>query len=470
MSKAKDKLNKKTSKIWGGRFSRNSSSIMRDFNASISFDKRLCFYDLELSKAHSRMLSNRKIVSPAEDKKIQKGLQMIEKEITRGKFIYSNQLEDIHMNIESRLIELIGDTGKKLHTARSRNDQVVTAFKMYIRDALSETDILLKSLQSTLILKANLHTSTIMPGFTHLQIAQPISLAHHLLAYVEMFGRDRGRISDAIKRLNKSPLGAAALAGTSFPIDRFSTSKDLGFDNPVENSIDAVSDRDFVLDALSLASITMIHLSRLSEEVILWSSPGFNFIKLPENFSTGSSIMPQKKNPDAAELIRGKTGRVGAAFTNVFSMLKALPLAYSKDMQEDKEPFFDSYDTLTNCLKVADGLLKGLKFRPKEMRRILELDFSTATDLADWLVKDCDIPFRDAHTIIGKIIKYAEQRNKKLEELNYKEIVKIDSRIKNDFLKVLSIDYSLKSKISLGGTSPKLVKKAIIKAKKKWLN
>jgi argininosuccinate lyase len=364
---------------------------------------------------------------------------------------------------------LIGDVGKKLHTARSRNDQVVTTFKMYVKDELEEVDNLLKNLQGALIEQADLHIDSAMPGFTHLQIAQPIILAHHLLAYVEMFGRDRERVTDALNRMNKSPLGAAALAGTSFPIDSKKTSKLLGFSEPMENSMDAVSDRDFVFDSLSLASIVMVHLSRLSEEIILWSSPGFGFVELPESFSTGSSIMPQKKNPDSAELIRGKTGRISSAFFNVLTMMKGLPLAYFKDMQEDKEAFFDAYDNLFKCLKVAEGLMRALKFKPEAMKKMLTLGHITATDLADWLVKDFNIPFREAHSITGKIVNLAEKKNIKLEDLKLNELKIIDKRISNKVFEVLSLDSSLKSKKSLGGTAPILVKKALSKAKNKWL-
>ena len=470
MSKEKDKVTEKISKIWGGRFYKNASKMMNNFNASIKFDKRLCFQDLKLNKAHSSMLADKKIITSNENKKIQKGLKLIENEMKNDKFSFSNHLEDIHMHIEARLTELIGDAGKKIHTARSRNDQVATAFKMFVKEQLIEVEILLKQLQGSLIKQASLHVQTIMPGFTHLQIAQPITLGHHLLAYVEMFGRDRERTLDALKRLNKSPLGAAALAGTSFPIDRVQTSQKLGFSGPMENSIDAVSDRDFVFDALSLASIIMVHLSRISEELILWSSPGFGFVELPETYSTGSSIMPQKRNPDAAELIRGKTGRVAGAFLNVLTMMKGLPLAYSKDMQEDKEAFFDAYDNLVNCLMIAEGLIMELKFRPEAMKKMLALDYSTATDLADYLVRECNIPFREAHLITGKIVKFAEKKNLSLEKLKLDELLSIDKRINNSVFKVLSVENSLKSKKSFGGTSPVLVKRALSKAKKKWLS
>ena len=469
MNKSKSKKNKQTSSIWGGRFIKDSSEIMKNINASIWFDNRLAFHDIVLSKEHSNMLYKQKIISHKENRIIQKGLKQIESEMINDQFYFSDELEDIHMHIEARLIELIGDTGKKLHTARSRNDQVATSFKMWVRDELDTLLILIKNLQASIIKQAEAHINTILPGFTHLQPAQPISLAHHLLAYVEMLGRDRTRLEDAKNRLNKSPLGAAALAGTSFPIDRFYTAKALGFDNPMENSIDAVSDRDFVLEILSNASIIMVHLSRLAEEVVIWSSPGFNFITLPDSFSTGSSIMPQKRNPDAAELIRGKTGRVSSAFNNVLTMLKGLPLAYSKDMQEDKEPFFDAIDNLKLCLSVSEGLVKEISFNVDEMKKMAELGYITATDIADWLVKECNIPFRDAHSITGRVVKYAEKNNLTLDEVSINEFKKIDKRITSNILKVLTLQNSLESRNSYGGTAPKLVKKALKKAKIKWL-
>ena len=469
MNKAKTKKNKQTSKIWGGRFKKDSSEIMKSINASIWFDKRLAFHDISLSKAHADMLFNKGIIANAENRKIQRGLNTIKKEITQNNFVYSDALEDIHMHIEARLIDLIGDAGKKLHTARSRNDQVATSFKMWVRDELDLVLELIKNLQGSLISQAQLNIDTILPGFTHLQPAQPISLSHHLLAYVEMLGRDRSRIEDTRDRLNKSPLGSAALAGTSFPIDRFATAKALGFSKPMENSIDAVSDRDFVLEALSNASIIMVHLSRLAEEIVIWASPGFNFINLPDAFSTGSSIMPQKRNPDAAELIRGKTGRVSSAFYNVLTMLKGLPLAYSKDMQEDKEPFFDAFDNLKLCLKVAAGLIKEIEFNKESMKSMAELGYITATDLADWLVKECNIPFRDAHSITGKVVKYAEKNNMALDQISIENFKNIDKRISNNVLSILSLKNSLESRDSFGGTAPKIVKKALKKAIETWL-
>jgi len=466
----KVKVNKnKSSKIWGGRFEKNSSKLMKEINSSISFDKRLAMHDLQLSRAHSNMLAKNKIILKVENKKIQKGLNIIETEILENKFKFTPDLEDIHMHIEVRLIDLIGDAGKKLHTARSRNDQVATSFKMWVRDEIDLIENKLKIFQKALLDQAENNLETIMPGFTHMQAAQPVSLAHHLLSYVEMLGRDRSRISDSKNRLLECPLGAAALAGTSFPIDRFQTSKELGFNSPMLNSIDAVSDRDFVVEALSIATLIMVHISRLSEEIIIWASPGFNFVKLPESYSTGSSIMPQKRNPDSAELIRGKTGRVASAYQNVITMLKGLPLSYSKDMQEDKEAIFDSFDNLKICLDVATGLIQEINFNSKNMYKMAKLGYITATDLADWLVKEGDIPFRDAHAITGKIVKLAEKKNVGLDELTLSDLKTINNNISKEALKVLSLEYSLESRDSFGGTAPKIVRKALKKAKKQWL-
>ena len=468
MNKVKSNKNK-ASQIWGGRFKKDSSKIMKEINSSIGFDKRLAIHDIQLSRIHSNMLAKNKIILKSENKNIQKGLNIIEKEILNNKFKFTPELEDIHMHIEARLTNLIGDAGKKLHTARSRNDQVATSFKMWVRDEIEIIDSKLKDFQQALLDQADKHTETILPGFTHLQPAQPVSLAHHLLSYVEMLGRDRERIIDNKKRLLECPLGAAALAGTSFPIDRFQTSKELGFKKPMLNSIDAVSDRDFVLESLSIATIIMVHISRLSEEIIIWSSPGFNFIELPEAFSTGSSIMPQKRNPDSAELIRGKTGRVASAYQNVITMLKGLPLSYSKDMQEDKEAVFDSFDNLKICLDVGIGLIKEINFNVTSMYEMAKIGYITATDLADWLVKEAGMPFRDAHTITGKVVKLAENKKVGLDDLTLSELKNIDKNISKEALKVLSLEYSLKSRDSFGGTAPKMVKKALKQARIQWL-
>lgn len=468
MNKVKSNKNK-ASQIWGGRFEKDSSKLMKEINSSINFDKRLAMHDIQLSRVHSNMLAQNKIILKSENKKIQKGLNIIEKEILENKFKFSADLEDIHMHIEARLTDLIGDAGKKLHTARSRNDQVATSFKMWVRDEIETIDDKIKNFQKALLNQAEKHIETIMPGFTHLQAAQPVSLAHHLLSYVEMLGRDRLRILDSKKRLLECPLGSAALAGTSYPIDRFKTSKDLGFKTPMLNSIDAVSDRDFVLESLSIATLIMVHISRLSEEIIIWASPGFNFVKLPEAFSTGSSIMPQKRNPDSAELIRGKTGRIASAYQNIVTMLKGLPLSYSKDMQEDKEAVFDSFDNLKICLDVAIGLIKEINFNTKNMYEMAKLGYLTATDLADWLVKEAGVPFRDAHAITGKVVKLAESKNLGLNELKLNDLRSINENISEETLKVLSLEYSLKSRDSFGGTAPKMVKKAIKKAKIQWL-
>ena len=466
----KVKSNKKNSfQMWGARFNKDSSKIMKEINSSIDFDKRLAMHDIELSRAHSNMLAKNKIILKSENKNIQKGLNIIEKEILNNKFKFTADLEDIHMHIESRLIDLIGSAGKKIHTARSRNDQVATSFKMWIRDEINIINIDIKNLQNVLINQAEKHVDTILPGFTHLQAAQPVSLAHHFMSYVEMLVRDRERIKDSMKRLLKCPLGAAALAGTSYPIDRFQTSKELGFDAPMNNSIDAVSDRDFVVESLFISTLIMVHISRLCEEIILWSSPGFNFIELPDAFSTGSSIMPQKRNPDSAELIRGKTGRVASAYQNVITMLKGLPLSYSKDMQEDKEAVFDAFDNLKICLKVCAGLIEKLKFNKKNMYDMAKLGYITATDLADWLVKELNIPFRDAHSITGEIVKLAERKKVGMDALSLNDLRKIDKRITSDALKVMSLEYSMASRNSFGGTSPKAVRKSLKKAKLMWL-
>ena len=371
---------------------------MAFLNASINFDKKLYEADIEASVCHAEMLANQNIIKIQESEQIKKGLLQIKKEIKNNKITFKNELEDIHTHIEARLIEIIGSTGKKLHTARSRNDQVATATKIWTREQCKEIDALLKKLQSSLLVKAKKHLNDIMPGFTHLQPAQPILLSHHLLAYVNMFGRDRENYF-SLKRHNFSPLGSAALAGTTFNINRQETANKLGFQGIMRNSLDAVSDRDFILDTLNLCSLIFIHLSRLSEEIILWSSTGFNFITLSDKYSTGSSIMPQKKNPDAAELIRGKSGRIIGNYVSLFNVMKGLPLAYSKDMQEDKEPLFDSVETTKTCLQAMIGMINSIKFMPENMRMMCSLGFLNATDMADWFVQELNIPFRDAHKL-----------------------------------------------------------------------
>jgi len=414
-------------------------------------------------------LAKQNIISKGEGLKIINGLKRIYKEIEKGKFNFKTELEDIHMNVESRLKEIIGDTAGKLHTARSRNDQVSTDLRLWVRNAISILDKELKELQKRLIVLAESNTSTIMPGFTHLQNAQPITFGHHLLAYVEMFGRDRSRLFDCSKRLNINPLGSAALAGTAFPIDRQSTTKELNFSSPTTNSIDAVSDRDFVMEFLSISAITSIHISRLSEEIVIWCSDQFNFIKLSDKFSTGSSIMPQKRNPDAAELARGKSGRIIGSLMSILVVLKGLPLSYSKDLQEDKEGLFDSFDSLYICIKACIGMISDVTINKEKMLEASKRGHTTATDLADWLVKELKIPFRKSHEISGRIVKLAEKNNCLLHELPIDSFKSIEKKINNNVFKVLSVENSVKSKISYGGTSPKEVLKQIKNAKRRFL-
>ncbi len=413
------------SKIWGGRFSSSSNKLMEEFNSSIQFDKKLYKQDIEASIVHAEMLCKQKIISEKDFKLIKTGLNKIKTEISNNNFTFSIKLEDIHMNIENRLVDLIGDAGKKLHTGRSRNDQVATDIKLWLRDSIDQIEINLKLLQKTLIDKSELYYDMLMPGYTHLQVAQPVTFGHHLLAYVEMLGRDRGRLTDCRKRLNELPLGSAALAGTSYPIDRDFVSKKLGFDKPTKNSMDGVSDRDFAVEFMSATSLIAIHLSRLAEELVIWSSDRFNFIKLPESFTTGSSIMPQKRNPDAAELIRAKPGRIFGNMLSLMTVLKGLPMTYGKDMQEDKEPIFDTARTIQMCIVNMDGMIKGLQPIPNNMIEALQKGFPTATDLADYLVINLDIPFRDAHHLTGRIVLLAEEKDCTLESLSLKDIQKI---------------------------------------------
>ncbi len=461
---------KKNKNLWSGRFSESPSDTMVRINASISFDKKLYKKDIEASKVHATMLGNQKIISEVELKKIISALNKIENEFKKNKIKFNDKLEDIHTHVENRLIELLGSLGKKLHTARSRNDQVATDIKLWIREENNLINQLLQDLQKILIIKAEKNILTYMPGFTHLQAAQPITLAHHLLAYVNMFGRDRENNKSLISRHNYSPLGSAALAGTTFNINRDETASKLGFIAPMSNSIDAVSDRDFVLDTLNLCCSIFIHLSRLSEELILWSSPGFDFINLPDAFSTGSSIMPQKRNPDAAELIRGKSGRIIGNYVALFNVMKALPLAYSKDMQEDKEPLFDSIQTTKDSLNVMSEMLRKITFNADNMLKMCSKGHITATDVADNLVAELKIPFRDAHRITGKLVSLADIKNLQIYELKINDFKKIDNRINKNILKKITLAASIKNKISLGGTSPKNIKKEIFYAKEKWLN
>lgn len=454
-----------TNKMWGGRFASGPSEIMEEINASIGYDQRLYNQDINGSIAHAEMLADAGILSKTDLKKIIQGLEKIRKEIKSGNFTFSRQLEDIHMNVESRLRELIGDAAGRLHTARSRNDQVATDFKLYVRDTIDHFISQLGTLQLALAKKSEEHADVVMPGYTHLQTAQPVTFGHHCLAYVEMLGRDRTRFIDARKRLNECPLGAAALAGTSFPINRKMTAKALGFDRPTANSLDSVADRDFILETLSAASISAIHLSRFAEELVIWSSAEFNFVKLSDSFTTGSSIMPQKRNPDAAELIRAKVGRIIGAFNGLSIVMKGLPLAYSKDMQEDKEMAFDALDNYSLALAALTGMIKDLAPNKEKMAASAGGGFSTATDIADWLVRVINLPFRDAHHTTGSIVALAEKKALRLHELTLSDMQSIEPKITKDIFDVLSVENSVKSRKSYGGTAPTEVRKMA----KKWI-
>ncbi|MBI0018290.1 argininosuccinate lyase [Commensalibacter sp. W8133] len=433
---------------------------MEQINASIGFDKNLWKQDIQGSIAHAEMLAKQKIISETDKNSIHQGLREIEQEIQSGQFEFSRALEDIHMNIEARLAERIGEAGKRLHTARSRNDQVATDFRLWIRQNIDELIPMINHLMLTLASRALEYAETAMPGFTHLQSAQPVTFGHHLLAYTEMLNRDRGRLIDARRRLNENPLGAAALAGTSFPIDRQLTSKLLGFDRPMANSLDAVSDRDFALEYLSALSIISIHLSRMAEEIVIWCSPPFSFIQLSDAYTTGSSIMPQKRNPDAAELVRAKVGRISGALTGLLTVMKGLPLAYVKDMQEDKEQVFAATETIILCLAACSGMIADLKANQDNMAYWAGSGFSTATDLADWLVKELELPFRTAHHVTGKIVSYAETHNLALENVPLQKMQEIEPLINNDIYSVLGVQSSLASRTSEGGTAPKNVRKS----------
>ena len=464
-----EKLGKKKSNImWGGHFNQAPDQIMQEINASVGFDKRLYVEDITGSLAHVKMLAKQKIIPRDDAKKISQGLEKIKDEILRDEFDFKEELEDIHMNIEARLKDIIGEVAGKLHTGRSRNDQVATDFKIFVRKANNEVVGLLKELIASLLKKAENHIDVILPGYTHLQAAQPVSLAHHFLAYVEMLGRDLSRFEDANDRLNESPLGAAALAGTSFSIDRKFTAVELGFKKPSENSLDSVSDRDFALDFLANSSIAMGHLSRFAEEIVIWMSQEFKFITLSDSFTTGSSIMPQKRNPDAAELIRGKTGRVYGNLMTLLTVMKSLPLAYSKDLQEDKEPVFDSYDTMIIALKVFKGMVDNMQVNKENMFAATDRGFITATDLADYLVQKYQIPFRRAHHITGKVVKLAEIKGCNLEEIELSELQQIEAKIDQDIYSVLTVLNSVNSRESYGGTACGSVKQAIKRAKKKY--
>ncbi len=450
-----------TNKMWGGRFSRGPDAIMEDINTSIDFDKRLAEQDLAGSLAHAAMLGAAGIIESADAEKIRTGLETIKAELAAGTFPFRRSFEDIHLNVEARLAELIGDAAGRLHTARSRNDQVATDFRLWVRDACARADLMLKALQSALLAQAETHAETIMPGYTHMQPAQPVTFGHHCLAYVEMLERDRSRFRDAGKRLNESPLGAAALAGTPYKIDRAMTAKALGFDGPMRNSLDAVSARDFALEYLSACAIAATHLSRLAEEIVLWASPAYGFIKLSDAFSTGSSIMPQKRNPDAAELVRAKVGRILGAFVGLLTVVKGLALAYAKDLQEDKEPVFAAHDALELSLAAMAGMFGDLTVDAPAMRRAAEKGYPTATDLADWVVTNLKKPFREAHHIAGAAVARAESLNLSLEKLPLSELKSVEPGITDAIYKVLSLEASVNARTSFGGTAPLRVREQI---------
>ncbi len=451
--------------MWGGRFADGPSAVMREINASIPFDKRLWQQDIAASKAHVAMLGATGILSAADQHAISAGLDAVAADYARDGVSEDLALEDIHMVTETRLAEKIGPVAGRLHTARSRNDQVATDFKLWVRDAIDAVDMGLKALRLAIIARAEEHAEDVMPGFTHLQSAQPVTLGHHLMAWQEMIRRDASRFADARKRLNQCPLGSAALAGSSFPIDRFQTATSLGFDGPTANSLDSVSDRDFALDYLMAASQCALHLSRMAEEIVIWASQPFGFIALPDQWSTGSSIMPQKRNPDAAELVRGHSGRIIGCATALMITMKGLPLAYSKDMQDDKPPVFEAHDLLALSIAAMTGMIESLVFRVDRMRILAETGFSTATDLADWLVREAGIPFREAHHITGQAVKLAEQRNGMLADLALEDLQAIDARFNAAVFGVLSVDASVNSRTSHGGTAPSGVRMRIAEAK-----
>src|SRR5499433_1884690 len=455
-----------SNKMWGGRFSDHPDAIMEEINASIDFDRHLYRQDIAASKAHAAMLAKQGILTSSDAAAIAKGLDTILAEIEAGKFTFKRALEDIHMNVESRLAELIGPAAGRLHTARSRNDQVATDFRLYVRAMVDAIDEALAGYQRALAEKALAHAGTVMPGFTHLQTAQPVTFGHHLLAYVEMAARDRGRFSDARRRLNECPLGAAALAGTSFPLDRVMTARALGFDRPAANSLDAVSDRDFAMEALSAAAIAAVHLSRFAEEIVIWTSPLVGFLKLSDKFTTGSSIMPQKRNPDAAELVRAKAGKVIGALDALLIVMKGLPLAYQKDMQEDKEGAMDALASLSLCLAAMTGMVRDMTADADRMRAAAGLGYTTATDLADWLVQNLKMPFRDAHHVTGRIVAAAEKAGFTLDRLPLPAMQAIEPRITMAVFRVLSVERSVASRTSFGGTAPKNVRTQA----RKWLS
>ncbi|HRP79430.1 MAG TPA: argininosuccinate lyase [Aquamicrobium sp.] len=452
---------KASNQMWGGRFASGPAAIMEAINASISFDRKLYAQDIRGSVAHLRMLAATGIISAEDQAEIERGLNTILSEIEEGRFEFSTKLEDIHMNVEARLAELIGTAAGRLHTARSRNDQVAVDFRLWVKDELLRLDAALAALIEAFLDRAEEHAGTVMPGFTHLQTAQPVTFGHHCMAYVEMFSRDLSRVRDAVARMDESPLGAAALAGTGFAIDRHMTAEALGFREPTRNSIDSVSDRDFALEFLSLAAICATHLSRLAEEIVIWSTPQFGFVRLSDQFSTGSSIMPQKKNPDAAELVRAKTGRVNGHLIGLLTVMKGLPLAYSKDMQEDKEAVFDAAETLDLMVAAMTGMVRDMSINTAAMKKAAGSGYSTATDLADWLVREAGLPFREAHHVTGRAVALAEKKGVALDRLALAELQEIDGRITDAVFGVLSVNASVKSRASFGGTAPAEVRRQV---------
>ena len=461
MSKQQD-----TSKLWGGRFSEATDSFVQRFTASVSFDQRMAGEDIAGSLAHAEMLCAVGVLTPGELADIRRGLAQVQDEISGGRFNWSIELEDVHMNIEARLTELIGITGKKLHTGRSRNDQVATDIRLYLRAAIDAITTELTRLQQGTIELAEQHSATIMPGFTHLQTAQPVTFGHHLLAWNGMLERDYGRLQDCRARLNRSPLGAAALAGTTYPIDRTLTAKSLGFDGPTENSLDSVSDRDFAIEFCSFAALLMTHLSRMSEELVLWASAQFNFVELPDRFCTGSSIMPQKKNPDVPELVRGKVGRVNGHLVALLTLMKSQPLAYNKDNQEDKEPLFDTVDTVLDCLRAFADMVPAIRPRIEQMREAARRGFSTATDLADYLVRQ-GLPFRDAHEVVGKAVAHGVASGQDLAEMELATLQGFHPGIAADVFDVLTLEGSVAARDHLGGTAPRQVAAAAERARER---
>ncbi len=453
--------------MWGGRFAAGPAAAMEQINASIGFDRRLYAQDIAGSQAHCAMLARQGVITQQDGDAIAAGLERIRAEIEAGDFVFETALEDIHSNIEARLKDIVGEAAGRLHTARSRNDQVATDFRLWVREAIDGLNGQTGELIGALLDQAERHAATVMPGFTHLQPAQPVTFGHHLMAYVEMFGRDRGRLADCRRRLNECPLGAAALAGTSFPIDRDMTARALGFDRPAANSLDAVSDRDFAIEFLAAGALLAVHLSRLAEELVLWVSDGFRFVALSDAFTTGSSIMPQKRNPDGAELVRAKAGRVIGALTALLVVMKGLPLAYGKDMQEDKEPVFDAADSLALCLAAMTGMVRDMTVHADTMRRAAAAGFATATDLADWLVRVLGLPFRDAHRVTGTLVRAAEARGCGLAELPLADMQRVEPRMTAAVFAVLEVERSVASRASFGGTAPDNVRRAVAAARER---